>query len=94
MAEQGSEQDEFPMETEENDASGENPQEQDIEEQQPVEEQQPAEQEAVPEETAGQTQSSSLGEDVSTWTEDGGFGSQGEQIQGIRQPIGIEIHGN
>ena len=48
----------------------------------------------MPEETAGQTQSSSLGEDVSTWTEDGGFGSQGEQIQGIRQPIGIEIHGN
>ena len=94
MAEQGSEQDEFPMETEENDASGENPQEQDIEEQQPVEEQQPAEQEAVPEETAGQTQSSSLGEDVSTWTEESGFGSQGEQIQGIRQPIGIEIHGN
>ena len=94
MAEQGSEQDEFPMETEENDESGENPQEQDIEEQQPVEEQQPAEQGAVPEETAGQTQSSSLGEDVSTWTEDGGFGSQGEQIQGIRQPIGIEIHGN
>ena len=94
MAEQGSEQDEFPMETEENDTSGENPQEQDIEEQQPVEEQQQTEQEAVPEETAGQTQSSSLGEDVSTWTEDSGFGSQGEQIQGIRQPIGIEIHGN
>ena len=94
MAEQGSEQDEFPMETEENDESGENPQEQDIEEQQPVEEQQPAEQGAVPEETAGQTQSSSLGEDVSTWTEESGFGSQGEQIQGIRQPIGIEIHGN
>lgn len=36
----------------------------------------------------------SQGEDVSTWTEDSGFGSQGEQIQGIRQPINIEIHGN
>lgn len=36
----------------------------------------------------------SQGEDVSTWTEDSGFGSQGEQIQGIRQPINIEVHGN
>lgn len=34
------------------------------------------------------------GEDVSTWTGNSGFGSQGEQIQGIRQPINIEIHGN
>ncbi len=36
----------------------------------------------------------SPGEDVSTWTENSGFGSQGEQIQGIRQPIDVQIHGN
>lgn len=36
----------------------------------------------------------SQGEDVSTWTGDSGFGNQGEQIQGIRQPLNIEIHGN
>lgn len=38
--------------------------------------------------------SSSSGEDVSAWDGSGSYGSQGEQIQGIRQPIGIEIHGN
>lgn len=38
--------------------------------------------------------SPSPGEDVSSWTGDSGFGSQGEQIQGIKQPIGVEIHGN
>ena len=36
----------------------------------------------------------SQGEDVSTWTGNSGFGSQGEQIQGLQQPINIEIHGN
>ncbi len=38
--------------------------------------------------------SPSPGEDVSSWTGNSGFGSQGEQIQGIKQPIGVEIHGN
>ena len=38
--------------------------------------------------------SPSPGEDVSSWTGNSSFGSQGEQIQGIKQPIGVEIHGN
>lgn len=60
----------------------------------PPEQAQPGE-ETLPEESApAQAGSPSPGEDVSTWTGNGGFGSQGEQIQGIRQPIGVEIHGN
>ena len=70
-----------------------------IENEEPVEnlppEQVLPEEEPLPEETAPvQEGSPSPGEDVSTWTGDSGFGSQGEQIQGIRQPIGVEIHGN
>lgn len=100
MAEQGNVQEEFPAEAEENGGQEELPQGQSSETQESTEsqsmaeEQQSGEQEAAVQEAGGQTTSSSQGEDVSTWTGESGYGSQGEQIQGIRQPIGIEIHGN
>ncbi len=59
------------------------------------EEQELPEEEAVPDVNVPvQEGSPSPGEDVSSWTGNSGFGSQGEQIQGIKQPIGVEIHGN
>lgn len=64
-------------------------------EENPAPEQSMPEEQPLPEESAPvQEGSPSPGEDVSTWTGDSGFGSQGELIQGIRQPIGVEIHGN
>lgn len=60
----------------------------------PEEESLPQE-EVLPEENVPvQEGSVSPGEDVSAWTGDTGFGSQGELIQGIQQPIDVEIHGN
>ncbi len=74
---------ELPMENADGDiAEDEAVQEQDTEEEQSPDEE-PA---SVPEEPF------STGEDVSSWT--GESGGQGEQIQGIRQPIDIQIHGN
>ncbi len=59
------------------------------------EEQELPEEEAVPDVNVPvQEGSPSPGEDVSSWTGNSSFGSQGEQIQGIKQPIGVEIHGN
>lgn len=59
------------------------------------EEQDLPEEEAVPDVNVPvQEGSPAPGEDVSSWTGNSGFGSQGEQIQGIKQPIGVEIHGN